>query len=278
MNPSNAGEHVNHIFYADDSLVFCEASASQVRFLAAILICFECISGLKINFHKSAMYSVGKVPDAAHLASIFGCPIASFPSYYLGLPFGSRGFSSKLWDPVISSMERRLQSWKARFLSFGGRLVLIKSVLSSLPVYYLSLFKAPSSIVLGLERIQNQFLWSGVSDSEKIHWISWNLIKTPRRLGGLGVQDLRSLNTALLCKWHWRFAVERSAWWRKLIISKCGAGPSDWQPVWHFRSAGLSVWKWVVPYSHTFWTYGSIDPGRMCAFWFDYWVRGCEVS
>ncbi|CAN1310653.1 Putative ribonuclease H protein At1g65750, partial [Linum perenne] len=210
-----------------------------------------------------------------YLTDIFGCPLASLPSAYLGLPLGS---TKKLWDPVIARLDRRLDTWKTRFLSFRGRLMLIKSILSSLPVYFLSHFKAPSSVITSLEIIQNHFLWSGVSDLDKIHWISWNLVKTPKRLGGLGVQGLRSLNTALLCKWHWRFAVERSAWWRELIISKCGVGPSEWQPIWHFTYTGLSLWKWVVSVSSTFWTYGFIDPGGgMCAFWFDYWVRGVKL-
>ncbi|CAN1792257.1 hypothetical protein LINPERHAP1_LOCUS19606, partial [Linum perenne] len=96
----------------------------------------------------------------------------------------------------------------------------------------------------------------------------------PRRLGGLGVPDLRILNTALLSKWHWRFTLERSTWWRKLIVQKCGVGPSEWRPSWQFRTAGLSVWKWLIPYGLTFWTYGSIDPGGSCSFWFDFWVKG----
>ncbi|CAN1816595.1 Putative ribonuclease H protein At1g65750 [Linum perenne] len=175
-------------------------------------------------------------------------------------------------------MSIRLDTWKAKFLSFGGRLVLIKSVLSSLPVYYLSLFKAPSSVITSLERIQNRFLWSGVSEIEKIHWINWNLVKTPRAGGGLGVQDLRILNTALLSKWHWRFAIERSAWWRELITDKCGVGSSEWQPTWQFSSAGLSLWKGVISVSSTFWSYGFIDPGGgLCAFWFDYWIKGVKL-
>ncbi|CAN1303199.1 Putative ribonuclease H protein At1g65750 [Linum perenne] len=176
-------------------------------------------------------------------------------------------------------MERRLDTWKANFLSFGGRVTLIKSVHSSLPVYYLSLFKAPAAVISSLERIQNHFLWSGVSDQNKIHWVSWNLVKAPRDVGGLGIQDLRSLNVALLCKWHWRYAVERTAWWRILINLKCGSGFSDWQPVWHFSTAGSSVWKWVVSLSPIFWSYGVIDPGGgMCVFWSDYWVRNVRLD
>ncbi|CAN0880911.1 hypothetical protein LINGRAHAP2_LOCUS13919 [Linum grandiflorum] len=51
------------------------------------------------------------------------------------------------------------------------------------------------------------------------------------RFGGLGIQDLKILNTALICKWGRRFVVERDAWWRRLIVLKCGKGPSVWLPV-----------------------------------------------
>ncbi|CAN1122537.1 Putative ribonuclease H protein At1g65750 [Linum perenne] len=272
MNLADDSGRVNHIFYADDSLVFCDASKEQVRFLAAI--CFECVSGLKINFHKSVVYPVGEVIELESLAGIFGCPIASFPTTYLGLPLRIKSSSINLWDPVIASLDKRLGTWKARFLPFGGRLVIIKSVLSALSVYYLSLFRAPCSVISTLERIQCRFLWFGVADVERIHWINWHLVKTPRKLGGLEVSYLMTLNTALLSKWHWRFAIERSAWWRMLIVQKCGVGPSDWRPFWQFRTAGLSVWNWLIPYSLTFWTYGSIDLGVRVRFGSTFGLRG----
>ncbi|CAN1807424.1 Putative ribonuclease H protein At1g65750 [Linum perenne] len=276
-NRGRSGQ-VNHILYADDALVFCEASIVQVRNLAATLICFECVTGLKVNFHKSSMFTVGTVLDADFLARSFGCQLESLPSLYLGLPLGARSSNSSLWDPVVANMERKLETWKARFLSFGGRLTLIKSVLSSLPVYYMSLLKAPCTVIMKLEGLQKRFLWSGTSDSKKLHWINWDTIKCHKNNGGLGVQDLRILNEALLCKWSWRYATERAAWWRGLITTKCGTGPSEWYSSWNFASSGCSMWKGAISYSSLFWTYGSIEPGGgMCAFWYDYWVRGVRL-
>ena len=87
------------------------------------------------------------------------------------------------------------------------------------------------------------------------------------------------MNSTLLGKWVWRYAVERSAWWRTLIVAKCGEGPSLWQPVWNLRQTGLSVWKWIVLHSSSFWSHGYIDPrGGFCAFWFDFWVPGVRLS
>jgi len=56
----------------------------------------------------------------------------------------------------------RLSSWNNKFLSFGSRLVLLKDVLSSLPVYFLSFFKAPACIISSIEYIFNFFFWVGV--------------------------------------------------------------------------------------------------------------------
>ncbi|CAN1810376.1 Putative ribonuclease H protein At1g65750, partial [Linum perenne] len=165
-----------------------------------------------------------------------------------------------LWDSVVRSVEQKVQWWKAKFLSFGGRVTLLKSVLSGLPVYFMSLFKAPAKVIKRIERIQNNFLWSGSNEGGKIHWVDWNMVKTDKKFGGLGVHDLATLNSALLSKWMWRYAVERNAWWRSLIEIKCKGG-SDWIPAWNLGPAGWSIWRWVLSVNHLFWSYGFIDPG-----------------
>ncbi|CAN0862950.1 Putative ribonuclease H protein At1g65750 [Linum grandiflorum] len=261
MNDEHQVGLVNHIFYADDALLFCDASPSQVRSLAAALICFECVTGLKVNWHKSTLIPVGEVSQVGFLADILGCEVEVLPSSYLGLPLGARGCSTAVWEPVIRNVERKVESWKAKLLSFGARVVMIKSVLSSLPVYYLSILKAPLLVIERIEGLQKRFLWSGNRDKDKIHWVAWELVKTPKRAGGLGVHDLKVLNEALLSKWMWRYAVERDAWWRVLLTSKCGVGCSEWLPTWNLGSAGCSLWRWVISVRSLFWAYGYLDPG-----------------
>ncbi|CAN1188042.1 Putative ribonuclease H protein At1g65750 [Linum perenne] len=191
---------VNHILYADDAIIFCEASGSQLRYVMAALICFEAISGLKVNLHKSSLFPVGLVPEADIFAEFLGCRLDQFPSSYLGLPLGTKATSKVIWDPVIYSLESRIQSWKTKFLSFGGRIAMLKSVLSGMSIYFMSVLKAPVEVINKIERIQNRFLWAGSTDKDKIHWIRWEIVKTPKNLGGLGVHDLRTLNSALLAK------------------------------------------------------------------------------
>ncbi|CAN1262893.1 Putative ribonuclease H protein At1g65750 [Linum perenne] len=164
-------------------------------------------------------------------------------------------------------------------MSSGARLVLIKSVLASLPTYHLSLFKAPSRVIGTLEKIQRRFLWEGTSDIKCLHWVDWFTVKSPLAKGGLGIIDIKTFNEALLGKWFWRYASERNVWWRTLIVQKYGKGPSDWCPSSNFGSSSLSVWIRISQFGSSFWRFAYIDPGGgYCSFWSDHWVLGERLS
>ena len=110
---------------------------------------------------------------------------------------------------MLNTIKLRLSAWKSRFLSFGGRLTLLKSVLTSLPVYALSFFKAPSGIISSIESLFRIFCWGGSEVLSKINWIDWHTICLSKENGGLGVMQLREFNLSLLGKWCWRLLVDR---------------------------------------------------------------------
>jgi hypothetical protein len=162
--------------------------------LRCIFLCFEAASGLKINLGKSDFVPIGEVEDVDNLAHILGCRVASLPMTYLGLPLGSSFKATSIWNGVIEKVEHRLAGWKKLYLSKGGPLTLIKSTLSNIPTYYLSLFPIPVSMALRLERLQQDFLWMGIGDGVKFHLVNWHTICTPIKEGGLGVQNLIQFN------------------------------------------------------------------------------------
>ncbi|GMP31378.1 hypothetical protein CsSME_00005615 [Camellia sinensis var. sinensis] len=130
---------VSHLFYVDDALIFCDANVDQIGYLRCVLLCFEAVSGLRVNLAKSEWIPVGEMATISVLVAIMGCRVATLPVTYLGLPLGASFKSKGVWDRVVDRVQRQLAGWKRQYLSKGGRLTLIKSVLSSIPTYFVCL-------------------------------------------------------------------------------------------------------------------------------------------
>ncbi|GMP93729.1 hypothetical protein CsSME_00043442 [Camellia sinensis var. sinensis] len=144
---------VSHLFYADDALIFCGAEESQVGYLRCVLRCFEAVLGLWVNLGKSELIPVGSVPRISMLAAILGCKIVALPTTYLGLPLGASFKAPRVWDGVVDRVQRRLARWKRQYLSKGGHVILIKSVLLSIPTYFMSVHVIPVSVARRLEKL-----------------------------------------------------------------------------------------------------------------------------
>ena len=131
-------------------------------------------------------------------------------------------------NPILERMEKKLSRWKRLYLSKNGRLTLLKSTLSSLPTYFLSLFTIPKAVATRLERIQRNFLWGSSVVCFKYPWVAWEKVCLPRELGGLGIRNLASFNQALLGKWLWRYSPETIHLWQRVIAMKYGEGKGAW--------------------------------------------------
>ncbi|KAM0052343.1 hypothetical protein Hdeb2414_s0007g00247151 [Helianthus debilis subsp. tardiflorus] len=114
------------------------------------------------------------------------------------------------WNSILDTFDKRLSIWKASTLSIRG-LALLKSVMETLPTYFFSLFKAPCKIIDQLKAKRRQFFRGGNEDKHKMSWVSWKVITSPIKEGGLGLTSLKEANIALLSKWWWGFKNEPNA-------------------------------------------------------------------
>ncbi|GJR09904.1 RNA-directed DNA polymerase, eukaryota [Tanacetum coccineum] len=172
---------ISHLFYADDAVFMGQWCDGNISTLIHVLECFYRASGLRINMSKSKILGVNVDNDKV------------------------KGAASKLGYRV----KNRLSKWKMKSLSIGGRLTLLKSVLGSIPIFHMSIYRAPLSVLRTLESIRSKKFKGHDINSNKASWVNWKKVLASKEKGGLGVSSLFALNRGLMFKWIWRLDIVR---------------------------------------------------------------------
>lgn len=237
-----------------------------------ILRLFTNISGLAVNYAKCSFVPIN-IQDTESVRWILGCQQTEFPLTYLGMPLTLKRLNKEQYRPFIERIEQRLEGWQGRRLSRAGRLVLVNSVLSSLPIYFMASFILPKWVIKRIDKIRRRFLWGKSGNtSYEIPLLNWNAICLPKEWGGMGVPDLELRNISLLLRWWWKLYRDPMGLWAiigamlkgKLMVE---GGPKLW------IKAGFFFWGCLQNLRPLFvWcTYWSIGDGRSVSFWFDHW-------
>lgn len=205
---------LTHLCFADDILVFTNGSKSSIEGVLQIFQEFEAMSGLKISLEKSTLYTAG-ISDNQEQDIITSVPFESgkLPVRYLRLPLLTRRMTVNDYMPLVEKIKKRMKSWTGRFLSHGGRLQLISSVITSLANFWLSAFRLPSSCLKEVESLCSAFLWSGPELKTSKAKVSWKEVCLPKQEGGLGLRSLKKVNNVLCLKLIWRLSSNRSSLW-----------------------------------------------------------------
>ncbi|KAK2637666.1 hypothetical protein Ddye_025461, partial [Dipteronia dyeriana] len=117
-------------------------------------------------------------------------------------------------------IEQRLAPWKIKFLSKGGRLVPIKAVLSSIQMYYMTIFKIPVGKTIIIEKLRCGFLWGDGFTKRKVHLVNWETMCKSKKHIGLGIGHMLDKNKGLLAKWVWQYGCETDSLWEKVLCVK----------------------------------------------------------
>jgi ribonuclease HI len=271
---TRGGTRLNHLFFADDSLLFCKAKEGELKYIQDTLALYEKASGQKLNQEKTSIFfsrnTTAHVRE--YLSRLIGVPPTQKYETYLGLPAlvgrsrirSFEGLKGKIWD--------KMYGWKEKFLSQAGKEVLLKAVVQAIPTYTMSVFQLPRTLCRDINAMMSKFWWGHKDNDKKIAWMNWGKMGRSKDVGGLGYRDLESFNMALLAKQGWRLIQNPDSLAATILKEKyypnstymeasLGRNPSyAWRSIWGAKSLleeGL-LWR--------------IGDGRSVRIWGDKWL------
>ncbi|XP_042954744.1 uncharacterized protein LOC122291171 [Carya illinoinensis] len=265
---------VNHLFFADDSLLFCKANALEWSRLYGILKAYEDASGQRLNMDKTTIFFSCNTRSEAKKAILAATGLVEAKSFekYLGLPAYVGKQKMNAFKPILDSIRAKMQGWTVRFLSQAGKEVLLKSIVQAIPTYCMSIFKLPKTILTAINSLMQKFWWGMKGDRSKVKWIPWKTLGISKDDGGLGYRDFEKFNVALLAKQGWRLMTHPDSLASRVLKAKyfhraefmkakVGSNPSY---LWRSFITGREVLKEGI-----FWCIGN---GNSVRLWHDRWI------
>lgn len=274
---SRGGPKLSHICFADDLILFAEASVSQVQVIRKVLETFCGASGQKVSLAKSKIFFSSNVSRDLEkdVSAASGIQSSRDLGKYLGMPILQKRMNKDTFGDVLARVSSRLAGWKSCVLSMAGRLTLTKAVLSSIPVHSMSSIVLPKSTLAGLDKISRSFLWGSNVEKKKPHLLAWKKLCRPKRDGGLGIRSSEDMNLALIAKVGWRLLHDTTSLWARVVRKKYKVGDlrdrswltpkGTWSVLWRGVVRGI---KEVIWPGHC-WVVGD---GSKVRFWLDSWV------
>ncbi|XP_025628190.1 uncharacterized protein [Arachis hypogaea] len=189
-----------------DASDMTQSAPNTSQSILELLETYEGFSGQKVNLNKSAIFFSHNTPQNTRLAVAQTLNIEHIGAQdkYLGLPSIVQKSKKATFGAIKDKVQKRIMGWKRSILSSGGRHTLLRAVGEAIPIYTLSCFKLPDTLLTEIHSMLSQFWWGKKGAERRMVWIKWDTMTRPKKDGGLGIKDLRAQNLALLGKQCWR--------------------------------------------------------------------------
>ena len=142
MSICRRAPRIFNLLFADDSLLFCQATQTEAETINEILQLYAHASCQSINLEKSSVYFSSNTTDSQKqdMLRILGVREVDRFDLYLGLPTLIRWAKYHTFSFLKDRVWKKLQSWKCMLLSRAGKEILIKAMAQSIPTYTMSVF------------------------------------------------------------------------------------------------------------------------------------------
>lgn len=205
---------ITHLAFADDIIIFANGGLPTLKGISKTLDIYQTASGQRINFHKSFFVTSKHCPinRLRAMERTLGMRQSKLPFRYLGVNLFRGRNKIIFYQYILESIDRKLLGWQRKLLSPGGRLTLIKHVLTAIPLYTVAVIQLPKQTIKDIEQRMARFFWGFSEGKPKLHWASWNKLCYPVDEGGLGIQSLKAIQQANTARLWYKYRTDSSLW------------------------------------------------------------------
>ncbi|KAL9233090.1 hypothetical protein vseg_008128 [Gypsophila vaccaria] len=230
-----------NLMFADDVLMFCKGEAATMMTLLKAFTLFSKTSGLTVSKQKSAIFFDGVQEDLRQdILRVSGFAEGTLPFTYLGIPIQTTRIQKKDCASLIDKVCHRIHLMNPKHISYAGRLVMVKAVITTLHSYWASIFILPKGVLERIEATCRNFLWDSSADYKRVPLVAWNKLCKPKEEGGLGIKCLEISNQAMIGRLvHW-IVEDRDSLWVKWIQSNFLKG-RNWL---NYQPPASASWIW----------------------------------